>query len=485
MKNIFLFLLFVTPTLLLGQSSVQSVVNDFSKYWAFENAGISISVKNTADNKLIASHNTNLALSPASTVKLFSTASAFEILGQEYRPKTELYTDGKVSTDGILVGNLIIRALGDPTLGSKYFAATGKQNEYLEKWILDIKALGINEIQGKVIVDGSAFGYQGCPDGWNWSDMGNYYGAGPSAVIVNDNILNYYFKTAGVGTKAVLLRTDPKIQDLRLYNDITGQKVSGDNSLIYGAPYSQDLYASGQLPYGRRNFKVKGSVPDPEKLLAQKLNDAIVENGIKVSEGHDFNRNRVLLGVAPMNYKDITLLKTWEGKTVKEIAFHTNMKSVNIFAEQFVCMIGYEKKGLGSTKKGIDYMVKFWKDKLNLKYLHLKDGSGLSRSNAISSSQFCDLLNYMTKSERFSEFKATLPVAGQTGTLRNVCKGQVADGRINAKSGTMTRVKSYSGYVKTKSNKLLSFSIIVNNYNCSNSAVVKQMEKVFNAMATY
>ncbi len=483
-KRIFL-ILFVLPNFVFGQTSVQSVVNDFAKYWAFRNAGISITIKNTANNSPIASHNSDLALSPASTAKLFSTASAFEILGHDYRPKTELYTNGEVDPSGVLVGNLYVRALGDPTLGSKYFTDASKSEEYLDNWVGDIKAMGIKEVQGKIIVDGSAFGYQGCPDGWNWSDMGNYYGAGPSAVIINDNILNYYFETARVGDKAKLLRTDPKIEGLRLMNDITGEKVSGDNSLIYCAPYSQDAYASGSLPYGRRNYKVKGSIPNPEKLLSTKLYDAILSSGVKVTNGYDNNRNRLLSGLEQTNFKNLTLLKTWEGNSIEDISFHTNMKSVNIFAEQLVCLIGYEEKGIGSTNAGIDVMVDFWKDKLDQKYLHLKDGSGLSRSNALTSSQFCQLLNYMSKSDKFSIFKSTLPIAGVSGTLKNVCKGQVAEGRVFAKSGTMTRVKSYAGYVMTKGNKTLSFSIIVNNYNCSNSAVVKQMTKIFNAMAIY
>jgi D-alanyl-D-alanine carboxypeptidase/D-alanyl-D-alanine-endopeptidase (penicillin-binding protein 4) len=485
MKKILILTLAFLPAVLFGQSNVQNAVNSFAEYWAFENAGISITVKNTVDNSLVASHNSDLALSPASTVKLFSTATAIEVLGKDYRPKTELYTDGKVNSSGVLIGNIYLRALGDPTLGSKYFNADGKENQYLLDWVSDIKALGIKEIQGRIIVDGSAFGYQGCPEGWTWGDMGNYYGAGPSAIIINDNILNYYFKTAGIGTNAQLVKTVPEVADLKLVNDITGQKVSGDNSLIYGAPFSLNLYASGSLPYGRSEYKVNGSLPDPEKQLSNKLYFALKDGGISISDGFDFNRNRVLQGILATNYSKLSLLKTWEGQTVEDIAFHTNMKSVNIFAEQFVCLLGYEKTGLGSTSNGIDVIEKHWKDKLNIKNLHIKDGSGLSRSNAISSNQFCGLLNYMSKSDQYSVFKSTLPVAGQSGTLANVGKGQLADGRVFAKSGTMSRVKSYAGYVSTKTNKLLSFSIIVNNYNCSNAAVVDKMETIFNAMAVY
>ncbi len=485
MKKITFIYLFLLPAFVFGQTSVQAVVNSFAEYWGFKNAGISITIKNLEGDLPVASYNSNLALSPASTVKLFSTASAFEMLGQDYRPKTELYTDGKVDANGILVGDLYLRALGDPTLGSKYFTAEGRENQYLDDWLRDIKALGITQIQGKIIVDGSAFGYQGAPEGWTWGDMGNYYGAGPSAVVINDNILTYYFQTAGVGAKASFLRTEPEIQDLRLMTSIIGEKISNDRSLILGAPFSYDYAAIGSLPYNRKEFKVKGSLPDPERLLAEKLYNTITKEGIKVQNGFDYNRNRLLIEVENPSYKEMTLLKTWEGKTVEEIAFHTNMKSVNLFAEQFVCLIGYEKEGLGSTEKGIEVIEKYWKNKLELEHLHIRDGSGLSRSNGISSDQFCKLLSYMSKRENYGKFQATLPISGSTGTLSNVSVGQVASGRIYAKSGTMTRVKSYAGYVKSKSGKELCFSIIVNNYDCSNSATVDKIEEIFNAMAIY
>lgn len=485
MKKLFFLYLFVAPILLFGQTSVQTAVNSFADYWAFKNAGITITVRNLADGSIVASHNSDLALAPASIAKLFSTASAFEILGEKYSPKTELYTDGKINASGVLEGNLYLRALGDPTLGSKYFNDDGAEGQYLESWVKDMKLAGIKEITGKIIVDGSAFGYQGCPEGWTWGDMGNYYGAGPSAVIINDNILNYYFKTSSIGKTSTLVRTVPEIEGLRLLNTIKGQNVSGDNSLIYGAPYSLDLYASGSLPYNRSSFMVKGTVPDPEKLLSKKLYDAIISNGIKVSNGYDNNRNLLLADAEQKPYSSMTLIKSWEGKTIEQIAYHTNMRSVNIFAEQLVCLIGYEKKGIGSTSNGLDYITDYWKGKLGLKHLHLHDGSGLSRTNAISSNQFTLLLKYMAGSDKYAVFKSTLPTAGQSGTLSNVCKGQAAEGRVFAKSGTMNRIKSYAGYVKSKSGKELCFSMTVNNYDCSNSATVDQMEKLFNAMAIY
>jgi D-alanyl-D-alanine carboxypeptidase/D-alanyl-D-alanine-endopeptidase (penicillin-binding protein 4) len=115
----------------------------------------------------------------------------------------------------------------------------------------------------------------------------------------------------------------------------------------------------------------------------------------------------------------------------------------------------------------------------------LKDGSGLSRKNAVSASHFCQLLKQIYYSSIYADFKGSLSVAGKSGTLKYVCRGQKGANNIFAKSGTLSNVKAYSGYVQTESGKNLAFAVIANNFNCSKSQIVKKMELIFNAMATY
>lgn len=79
----------------------------------------------------------------------------------------------------------------------------------------------------------------------------------------------------------------------------------------------------------------------------------------------------------------------------------------------------------------------------------------------------------------------TLPVAGKSGTLAGICRGQAAEGRVFAKSGTLSRVKSYAGYVETKSGKHIAFAILVNNHTASGKAISSGMASLFNAMAVY
>jgi D-alanyl-D-alanine carboxypeptidase/D-alanyl-D-alanine-endopeptidase (penicillin-binding protein 4) len=170
------------------------------------------------------------------------------------------------------------------------------------------------------------------------------------------------------------------------------------------------------------------------------------------------------------------------GASVKEIAYWTNLKSINVFAETLNSWIGYEKTGLGTTENGVKSIQDYWKGKIYTDGLNLTDGSGLSRSNSVSARNFCSLLQYMYFSKNQEAFLSTLPVTGQSGTLTYFCKGQCSEGKIQAKSGTMKRVKSYAGYVSTTSGKKLTFALIVNNYNCSNTTIMKKMESLMNAM---
>jgi len=482
-KGILIFFVLATQ-LLFSQNNIQNTIKSFVNFDNFKNAGISICVKDLSNGETVAQHHNLSALTPASTVKLFSTASAFEILGCDYRPSTYFYTDSKMTANGVISGNLYIKGGGDPTLGSKYFNKEGSENSFLSEWVNELLRLGVLVIEGKIIVDGSSFGYNGCPDGWSWGDIGNYYGAGPSGIVIRDNMLKYYFKTSEIGSNTILLRTEPEIAELHFLNNIKAAKQSGDESYIFGSPFSYERFGTGTLPYNRTEFIVKGSLPDPEYQLAKEFYEALIQQKIVV-DGFDFARQYKLRKIELPNYNKLVLLKKWEGHTIEEIIHHTNMKSVNLFAEQMLCLIAYEKTGLGTTEIGLSEINKYWSGKFDITGLNLKDGSGLSRSNAVSSQHFCDLLYKMSKSDKYNVFRATLPTAGQSGTLISVCNGQDGEGRVFAKSGTMSKVKSYAGYVKSKSGKDLAFAIIINNYNCSNSITVEKIEAIMNAMAIY
>ncbi len=467
-----------------SQNTVQQAINSFAAEPCFIHAGISFSAVDCATGEQIASLNPTLSLAPASTTKLFATATALEVLGADYAPKTRIYIDGIIQADSVLSGNLWIRGGGDAALGSRYYNGDGLEDQFLQKWADTLLKMGIKKITGSVISDASEFGYQGAPDGWGWSDLGNYYGAGASGLPIYDNMLRYYFKTSTtIGSKTVLTGTFPTIPELNFTNYITaGGK--GDNSYIFGAPYSLDRFGTGTLEKGVNRFVVKGSLPDPELTFAAEFVRVLGTKGIQVVSGYA-NARKQPSQSPTIRYATKQLIYTHHGKTVGSIAWWTNMKSVNLFAESLLCLVGYGTNGVGTTDNSLDKLDAFWRDKINTKGLYINDGSGLSRSNGISADHFSQLLKYMTTAKEFQTFYNTLPVAGVSGTLSTVCKNQPGENRVHAKSGTMNRIKSYAGYVESTSGRRIAFAIIVTNFSCSNDVTLAKIEKVMNTLSTY
>ena len=467
-----------------GQNTVQLIVNQVAKSQDMLGASFSFCAIDLATGGEIGANNSNMSIPTASTAKLFSTATAIEVLGADYRPETRIYLEGSLSKEGRLDGNIWIRGGGDMTLGSRFFHENGHERDFLTAWVDTLKKMGIKSISGSIIADGSEFGYGGIPDGWSWNDMGNYYGAGPSGICVFDNAIRFSFKTGVAGSPTEIISMSPTVPGMTFHNYVKSAAIDDDQSYIFGAPYSMDRFATGSLPSGRAAFDVKGSVPDPEIQLAYELATALESSGIKISKGYKGVRRDDLIQAAKYG-SGFSLAFTHKGQRVKEIATLTNMKSINLFAEGLLCLVGYKLSGKGSTEEGLKQLEKYWSTKVSFTGLFLKDGSGLSRSNGISATHFCTLLKAMNSSKNYALYLSTLPVAGKSGTLTGLCNGQAGEGRVLAKSGSMNRIKSYSGYINSKSGKKIAFAITINNFNGSSSQATAKIEQILNALAVY
>jgi D-alanyl-D-alanine carboxypeptidase/D-alanyl-D-alanine-endopeptidase (penicillin-binding protein 4) len=253
---------------LIGQINLQESVDYFTSDQVNKNASITIQVIDLDSDSVLAQSNQYTSLMCASTAKLFSTSSAMKLLGNNYRAQTRFYTSGLIDSMGILHGDLWIRGGGDVSLGSKYFNEEGTEFDFMTDWLDSLKSNGIYGINGRLITDASEFGYAGVPDGWDWSDMGNYYGVGASGINFFDNTLKYYFNTGNPGEKVELLATLPEIPNLFFQHDIKAENIRRDLSYIYGSPFSNVRFGRGSLPAYKDSFCVKGSIPDPELQLS-------------------------------------------------------------------------------------------------------------------------------------------------------------------------------------------------------------------------
>jgi len=462
-----------------GQSLVE-VFNNFVKDSAIAKANNSLLALDLVSGDTLFNFQSDLPLITASTTKIFSTALALEVLGAEFRFKTELYKEGIVK-DSILKGNIWVRGLGDVSFGSRFFNQEGQETHDLEALIDALKEYGIKQVNGYIWIDGSAFGYAETPQGWSSWDAGNYYGAFPSGVNFYDNSVNYIFSTGRSGSKAKFLSTYPKQNALVLQNRIISARVQGDNTNLEGEAYHETRLATGKLPVNQANYKVRGSVANPERNFADALAQVCLEQGFVVSKGVLGIKNRTL---KIPDYDAISKITSLPGRTVREIVQWTNGKSVNFFAEGLLNGVAYHLTGCGSSANSIKVYREYLALKMDTSNLRLYDGSGLSRLNRISANHLCDFLTYIFHSDIFHIFKSSLPVAGNSGTLKELCKGQPGENRVFAKSGTMTGIKSYAGYVESISGRKIVFALISSGYSCNQSYVKQQMELLMNALAT-
>jgi serine-type D-Ala-D-Ala carboxypeptidase/endopeptidase (penicillin-binding protein 4) len=423
-------------------------------------ASLSLCIADANTGEVLFDYNSGISLAPASVMKLITSAAAIELLGPDYTFKTTVgYTGNLNKRTGRLKGNLIILGGGDPTLGSKYFPES--QTDFLSGWITAIKKFGIKRIKGRVITDDSYFDYLPVPAKWLWEDEGNYYGAGAYGLSVYDNTYEIHLQTFADSTIPVIKKILPEECRPELSNFLIASGTS-DEGYVFAAPYSSRGWLSGTIPVNKDEFVLKASITDPPLLLARIVTEKLRTDGIKTSG----NPTTIRLS---QNYKGDKLVAITEtiSPPLSDIIGVLNHESVNLFAEHLIKELGKRFRNDGSTAAGASVINDFLKSSgLDTNGMFIEDGSGLSPLDAINTRELVRLLVYMKKNgKHFGEYYASLPDAGKDGTLKNYFKDPVFDSRLRAKSGSMTRVRSFAGYFTTISGKNMVFSIIINNYS--------------------
>lgn len=442
-------------------------------------ASFSLVVKDVQEGRTVYSYDTDRLQSPASVLKTVATATALEILGEDYRYPTTLEYDG-ILENGTLEGNLYIKGSGDPSLGSSHFAPG--QNKFLSTWIAALQKAGIKHITGSVISDESIFDTEGVSIKWLREDMGNYYAPGSYGISIFDNMYKLSLQTGAAGTRPVLKGTEPDIPFIRFKNYLKAAPVSSDSAYIIGAPLDDVRYLYGVLPANREAYVLKGDIPDPALYLARYLTDQLQQKGIRVDGSPSCYRieveeNRWKKG----ERKEIV---TTYSPTLREIASVCNHVSHNLYADALVKTVGLQYKPrrnemISSFGRGVQVVKEYWEKKgLDVFPLRMNDGSGLAPADKVSAGFMGELLVYMATESAVSDaFIASLPQAGIEGSVRNFLKGSKLQGKARLKSGGITGVRSYAGYI-TKDEKTYAVAVFSNNYSCPMSRMTRALEKL-------
>lgn len=425
----------------------------------------SLTVMNARTGEVIYTKYGNLGMAPASTLKVITLATAYDVLGKDFKYETDLLYSGAIK-DGVLEGDIIIKGTGDPSLGSDNFKVT-KADILLKRWADAVKAAGIKRITGTVIADDSMFNGQMAPEGWIWSDMGQYYGAGVSALNWQENKMQLVFAAKGkVGDRANLLRTVPASPDVEILNEVTiGSAGSGDQVYAYSAPYSTKIMLRGT--YGIDLVKqVEISLPDGAYEAASSLKSVLINQGIAV----DGKVNTAFLLQSegknlPTNTK---LLDRYLSPNLGQLSYWFLKESINLYGEAFLKTAAFKQGIVTKTADASAWEQKFWASRLrvDLGALKIMDGSGLSPENRVSTLAMVQVLNEAKKQNWFDSYYENIPLVNN----------------MKMKSGTIDGVLGYAGYHTSKDGTPLIFAFLVNNHEGRASSMRQKMFKVLDSL---
>ena len=328
-----------------------------------------------------------------------------------------------------------------------------KDEKVFATWIAAIKNAGIKSIAGRVVALGDEWENQLVPGGWIWEDMGNYFGAGVSALNWHENQYDILLRSGRPGDKVTVIATKPFLYNVQLQNQlVSGQAGSGDNAYIFLPPYGCTGTIRGTIPPAKNTFTISGSLPNPPAELGNLFTAELLKNGITV-QPFDFSFGQP---------GDLTQISTHISPPLDSITYWFLKKSINLYGEALLKTIAFNQKHDGSTEAGLAAIKTFWKEKgIKPTAINMVDGSGLSPANRITPAALVHVMKYAKQQPWFAAFYNALPEYNA----------------IKMKSGTIGGTKSFTGYINN-----YAFSIVVSNFNGPVSEVVQKMYKILNIL---
>lgn len=438
----------------------QKAIDKFVNLETLKYSNIGISIVDLKTGEIIGSYHKEAAMNPASVFKVITSATALEVLGANTRLETKLLYDGKIDNEGILKGDIYIVGGGDPTLGSDGIKV--KQTAFMEDWISKIEAAQIKKIDGDIVVIDNLFGYVGVEEKWLWEDFGTSYGQGTYGISIFDNLYTLYLKSDNKNVK--IIGTKPEIEGLKFENRLKISEKGRKSFSVKGLAFENKRILNGEVPANQDKIVTKSDIPNPGLFLGQYLKNSLKNAGIAVSG--DVKTSRTV-NKKPKNSSTLAITKS---ATVEEMVRVLLKRSDNHYTEHLYQLI---------KLKDVD-IEKFWQDRgIDTKALVMNDGSGLSRGDYVSADILTNILVYMNKN--YSGFDKLLPRGGYEGTVSDFLEPNVFSGEVRVKSGSMSGIQSYTGYIK-KDGRELAFTIIVNHWNGSRNRLKDDMETLINEL---
>ncbi len=429
-------------TVLSAKELVDINVNTMMADPVLKNADWGFVVYDPKTKKVISSYNENTPLVPASTTKLLTTETALNLLGENYRWMTQLEYSGTIDENGTLNGNLYLIGSGDPSLGTNK-AGAWSYRDIISDFMGGLSREGIRKVNGDIIIQTALFkgNITRLPENVVWLENNNYYLPVGTTREINPANEKLIMKKSGLASEKKYFYMSPYA-----------------NQMVYADKYEGDGFLTTKLP-------------DAPAYLANTLRTTLVKSGIGVT-------GKVTPRMTDASPESRKLVSAYKSPTLGDIIFYTNQHSDNSLAEALLKTVGFQKLGDQTSESGRIVVTGHLKDEnFDMMGLNYIDGSGLSRSNNVTPIAQAKFLTSLMDEKYYKAYFTSLPVGGQSGTLKRMFIG-AGNGQVFAKTGTLNKVKTLAGYLKTNSGKTLVFSLMVNNYSGSVDMVKKRMEKI-------
>lgn len=464
MKKVFWFCgLMIYVSTALAQSveeRLAKAVQQFEKDSQMRHAIMGFAVADARTGEIIFERNAQIGLAPASTLKIITSASAFELLGKDFRYKTELAYNGKLEKAS-LKSNLHVIGSGDPTFGSWRYNAT-KDSAILKKWVEALNRQGIRRIEGNLVFSGP-FSAAAIPDGWIWQDIGNYYGAGAYGLNWRENQYDLILKSGEKpGDNVSVVSTGSKVLRNGYVNELkTARKGTGDNAYIYFQPYYGKTLLTGTIPANENSFSISGAMNDPSEELRRDALAAFSAASIHFVKPGASTPHQVSQGDEWHN------VYTHLSPPFDSINYWFMRRSINLYGEALVKTIAQQETGYGATDSGTRVVKDFWAAKgIDKAALNIIDGSGLSPQNRITAHALVQVLKYAKTRPWYPSFYLSLPTYNG----------------MKLKSGSIGGARAFAGYHTSAQGKEYIVAIIVNNYAGSSGEIVRKMYRVLDEL---
>ena len=405
------------------RSGLRLEIDSLTSQPEFRNAQWGVLIVNPRTGDTLYSKNAGKLFMPASNMKIITSAAALTLLGPDYRYRTTFLTDGEVR-DSLLDGNLLVIGRGDPTVSDRM---RGTATTVMDALADSLRAHGIRQISGSLARVGNAFPDSIYGYGWEWDDLGEYYGAGVDELIFNE------------GMAPTKLRPPPDTARDSLYS---------------------------------------GPAKNPAKAYLDAFHDALVRKSIRMD-------GAVRDSIFPTPFKMDTLF-VLVSPPLREILPALMKPSQNQIAEILLRTIGLERGGLGtadSARKIVGQQLLAWG--VQPDGFVIRDGSGLSDQDLLTPETIVRVLDRIQRDTAFATYYNAMPIAGVDGTIDTRMKGTPAEGNVHAKTGTLSKARSLSGYVTTAEGERLIFSILANNTTTPGSAVTHVADEIAASLAAY